>query len=238
MTRTRLTTAATLVAVLAWAAPAGATGEQAAAGGDNTAVAVNTKDGHDVFRLAFHVNRVTSEVVDNTNAAVAYASCTDCQTVAIAIQVVLVMSDPSVVTPQNLALAINQECTACDTLASAYQLVISTGGPVRLTPEGRRRIAEIRRQLHELRHSGLSGPEIQARVNALTAELAQVVRSELVPVGRRDEDRDPSASEDPVTTTTAPARRGTGSSSSTSTSTPTSSSSTSTTVSTTSTTVP
>jgi putative peptide zinc metalloprotease protein len=155
-------------------------------GGDNTAVAVNTKDGSDVFRLAFHVNRVASDTVDSANAAVAFASCSDCQTVAIAIQVVLIMSDPSVVTPENLAIAINQECSECDTLASAYQLVLSTGGPVRLSPEGRRRIAEIRRQLQELRRADLSSAEIQARVKALTAELREVVTTQLVPVGRQD----------------------------------------------------
>lgn len=207
MTGRRVLAAALVLACLAPAATAAAEPE-GAAGGDNTAVAVNTKDGHDVFRLAFHVHRVASETVDSTNAALAFASCNDCQTVAVAIQVVLVMSDPMVITPENVALAINQGCSLCDTVASAYQLVLSTGGPVRFTPEGRRRIAEIRRQLHELRNSGLTGEEILARVRALTAELRHVVATQLVPAGRagsglRRGDDAPGSEVGSTTTTTA-----------------------------------
>lgn len=151
--------------------------------GDTTAVAVNTRDGADVFRLAFSIRRVTSETVDTSNAAVAVSSCTDCQTVAIALQVVLIFSDPDVVTPENLALAMNIGCSLCDTLASAYQLVLTTGGPVRLTADGNRRIAEIRRQLLELRDSGLSGPALQQEVDRLSDELAAVIATQLVPAG-------------------------------------------------------
>ena len=236
MTRTRLL-AATLAATLLWVGvPTTASAEEAAAGADNAAVAVNTKDGSDVFRLAFHVNRVMSDVVDSGNAAVAFASCTDCQTVAIAIQVVLIMSDPAVVTPENLALAVNLECSACDTLASAYQLVLTTGGPVRFTPEGYRRLAEIRRQLLALRHSGLSAAELQARVKELTDQLRQVVLTEMVPAGRAgtapaQEGTSPTG-EGPTTGSSG----GTGSSPSTSTSTTASTTSTTSRTSTTSTT--
>ncbi len=199
-------------------------------------MAVNTKDGSDVFRLAFHVNRVASDTVDSANAAVAFASCSDCQTVAIAIQVVLIMSDPTTVTPEKLAIAINQECSECDTLASAYQLVLSTDGPVRLSAEGRRRIAEIRRQLQDLRRSELSSIEIQARVKTLTAELRDVVTTQLVPIGREgDEEREQGTTRPPGPSTPTTTERGRVTST-TSTSRPTTTSSS--TTSTTSTTVP
>ncbi len=169
----------TLLVVLAgsWYAPA------AVASGDTAAVAVNTKDGASVFRLAFSIKRVAGDVVDNANAAVSYASCTDCQTVAISIQIVLVTGDPDVVTPENFAIAINENCTSCDTLASAYQWVLSTGGQVHITAEGNRAIAEIRRELQELRQADLSGPEIQARLDGLMSRLATVLRNELVAAG-------------------------------------------------------
>lgn len=157
-------------------------GVPAASAQDNTAVAVNTRDGADVFRLAFSIRRVTADVVDIGNAAVAVSSCTDCQTVAIAMQVVLIFSDPDVVAPENLALAMNIQCTLCDTLATAYQLVLTTDGVVRLTAEGQRRIAELRVRLLQLRDSGLSGPELQAQVDAVYEELRQVIVTELEPV--------------------------------------------------------
>ncbi len=167
-----------LVGALAPAAPA------AAQGGDTAAVAINTKDGFDLFRLAFQVRRATTDTVDTSNGAVAYASCTDCQTIALAIQVVLVSGyDSSTVSPENIAIAINESCVLCDTLASAYQFVLTAEGALRFTAEGNQRLAEIRRALLELRNSGLTGPEIQAKVDALMDDLAQVLSTELVPAG-------------------------------------------------------
>jgi putative peptide zinc metalloprotease protein len=157
---------------------------ESSAGGDTAAVAINTKDGFDVFRLAFAVKRSMGDVVDTTNAAVAFASCTDCQTVAVSIQVVLMMNDPSVVTPTNLAIAINQECTLCETLASAYQVILTTDGPVHLTPEGSRELAAIRQELLEIRHAGLSIEHIVARLDELMDRFLRVLSDEIVEAGR------------------------------------------------------
>ncbi|HEX9968810.1 MAG TPA: hypothetical protein VGB03_01625 [Acidimicrobiales bacterium] len=220
---------AAVLSVGAAATPAGA-GTQ----GDTTAVAVNTRDGADVFRLAFSIRRVMSETVDTSNAAAAVASCTDCQTVAIAFQVLLVFSDPEVVTPENLALAMNIECSLCDTLASAYQLVLTTDGVVRLTAEGNRRVQEIRLALLQLRDSGLSGPELQAEIDKLYDELAEVIATELEPAGAPEGDTSSSTSTDASTTTTTTSTVGSDTTSSTS----TTSSSTTTTEATTTTTAP
>jgi putative peptide zinc metalloprotease protein len=153
------------------------------AGGDTTAIALNTKDGKDIFRIAFAIKRAMGDVVDNTNAAVAFASCTDCQTVAVSIQVVLMMNEPSIVTPTNLAIAINQECTLCETLASAYQVILTTDGPVKFTPEGRREIAAISRELRAMRHAGLTIAEILAHLDELTDRFFRVLMEEIVEVG-------------------------------------------------------
>jgi putative peptide zinc metalloprotease protein len=153
------------------------------AGGDTTAIAINTKDGKDIFRIAFAIKRAMGDVVDNTNAAVAFASCTDCQTVAVSIQVVLMMNDPSIVTPTNLAIAINQECTLCETLASAYQVILTTDGPVKFTPEGRQEIATISRELRAMRHTGSTIAEILTRLDELMDRFFRVLMEEIVEVG-------------------------------------------------------
>lgn len=160
----------------------------------DTAVEINTKDGTSVFDLTFKIRRVAGDVVDSTNAAVAVASCEECQTVAIAIQVVLVTGDPSVVSPENLALALNVDCTLCETLASAYQIVLGTGGPVRFTTEGRERIKDIRKRLTELSKSDASITEVQAAVDALVTELKAVLAEELEPVGHPAEPPESSSS--------------------------------------------
>ena len=166
---------------------------------DNTAVVINTKDGTSVFKFAFSISRTMGEVVDQTNAAVAYAECEECVTVALAIQVVLVMSDPSVVTPTNIAIALNNECNLCSTLASAYQIVLSTGGPVRFTSEGIRKINELRKRLRALLRAGLPIDQLQAEIDVLVDELREVIRNELVPVGSPRDDADDESSEDAET---------------------------------------
>ena len=78
------------------------TPRRAVASDDTAAVAVNTKDGSSVFRLAFSIKKVAGDVVDNANAAVAYSSCESCRTIALSIQIVLVTGDPETVTPENI----------------------------------------------------------------------------------------------------------------------------------------
>lgn len=146
----------------------------------NSAIAINTEDGSSLFKLAFAIRRVAGDVVDQQNVAVAYASCTSCQTTAIAIEIVLVTGDPSVATPENVAVAVNESCHLCDTFATAYQFVVSTGGPVHFTSEGMRELQQIRHELRKLK--GLSNAEIRARLPALIARLKQVLQTQLVPV--------------------------------------------------------
>jgi putative peptide zinc metalloprotease protein len=149
-------------------------------GGDTAVVAINTRDDANIFRFAFMVKRTMQDVVDNDNAAVAVSSCTECQTVAASFQVVLILSDPSIVTTDNLAIAMNVDCSLCATLASAYQFVMTTGGQVRFTAEGNRELAAIRRALEALRQSDLSILEIQAKLDELRDRVANVLATQLV----------------------------------------------------------
>ena len=177
---------------------------------DTAAVAVNTKDGSSIFKLAFAIKRAAGDVVDNGNAAVAISSCNECRTVAIAIQIVLVTGDPEVVTPQNIALAFNVECTSCETFASAFQFVLGTDGNVHFTPEGRHEIQDIRRELKDITRAGLPLAELDARLDALMQRLAVVLRNELVASGKsgdsssRDDDGGADERAPPTTTTTTP----------------------------------
>ncbi|HEX6712832.1 MAG TPA: hypothetical protein VF066_05585 [Thermoleophilaceae bacterium] len=170
--------AAALIAAgapLATAAPAAAEG--------TSAVVVNTRDDSEVYRLMLQIRRAMGDVVDTTNVAAAVASCDYCETVAVSLQAVLVMSNPTIFVPENLALAMNIDCDFCQTLASAYQTLMQTGGPVRFTPEGNQEIAAIRQELESLRNSGLSIEEIQQRVDALNTRLQQVLWTQVVSAG-------------------------------------------------------
>jgi putative peptide zinc metalloprotease protein len=178
--KTRLLTiliAALIAAGLAAASPAPAYAD------DNAAIAVNTKDGTTVFKVAFAIRHVMGDVVDQTNAAVAYSSCTDCAAVAIAFELVLVAGNPDTVTPTNLAIAINENCDTCVAVAEAYQFVLGTGGIVHFDAEGNRMLADIRRRLRALKKEDLTIPQLQAILDDMQAQIADVLANHLVPAG-------------------------------------------------------
>jgi putative peptide zinc metalloprotease protein len=95
--------------------------------GDNQAAAYNTTDDSTKYDVAFALVWAEGNEVLNVNEAHAYASCSNCVTVAVAFQVVLIMDDAQVVVPQNLAVAANYQCYRCITAAIANQLVLSVG---------------------------------------------------------------------------------------------------------------
>ena len=181
----------TLALLLALVAAAiGALAPAAAhAQGDTSAVAINTKDGSTLFKLAFDIRKVTGDVVDQSNVAIAYSSCTDCRTIAISIQVLLVEGSARTFTPTNAAVAVNEECDLCDSMALAYQFAVGGGDQqLRFTPGGRREIAAINRELRDMPVEQLSDAEVSARVDALIDRLAGVLDTELSSRPRADED--------------------------------------------------
>ena len=93
--------------------------------GDNQAAAFNTTDDSVTYDVAFALVWATGDEVLNVNEAHAYASCSNCVTVAVAFQVVLIMDHARVVAPQNLSVAANYQCYRCITAAIASQLVLS-----------------------------------------------------------------------------------------------------------------
>lgn len=200
-----------VVAALIPSSHVAATGLPAGLGGGdvNQAIAVNTEDGASLFRMAFSIKRVADGVIDQENAAVALASCTDCRTVALAFQVVLVMGGADVVVPTNQAVAYNNQCAECLTFASATQIVVGIDGPVRLTGEGIKQLLELQRRLRDLeaRIAELSAADLVAEVSAIEAALITILDTQLVPVGSgndddQDQTADPTATSQPPGTTT------------------------------------
>jgi hypothetical protein len=192
MTRRLLLLLATLaVALGVLGTPAGA----AASSGDNIVQAINTKDGSSLFKFAFSLRKVTGEVVDNANAAIAYSSCKDCRTTAIAIQIVLVVGSPTTVTPENVALAINDQCTLCESFATAFQFVIGVEDEsVGLTKQGKRELRQIIREFRALKRDDYTLEEFHAKTQALGQRLRTVLKTQLQ--SRRDRGHDDDDDED------------------------------------------
>jgi len=204
-----------LLAVLTLAAPlAVAQSNDTHGPKDNKAEAVASGAGDSVIDLAFSVRENASEVIDETNSAVAYANCEACRAVAIAFQIVIVQGDPNTVTPTNVAVAVNNECPGCSTLAIAYQFVVGRGEPVEFTPQGLARLEKIRKEFAKLEgeYANLTNEQILARTDAFAAEIRDILATELVPIDRTSRgsdkriDREDKADDTGEVTTTTPAQ--------------------------------
>jgi putative peptide zinc metalloprotease protein len=89
----------------------------------------NREDGRFKARASIRMHRLTTDDVNPVNIAFAQATCTDCQTVAVAVQVVIYKRGAHSVSPQNVAVAANVGCTRCVTIARAIQWVIPVDDP-------------------------------------------------------------------------------------------------------------
>jgi putative peptide zinc metalloprotease protein len=145
--------------------------------GDNQALATNTTDGSVVYDVAFALVWATGDEVLNVNEAHAYASCSDCVTVAVAFQVVLIMDDAQVVVPQNLAVAANYDCYQCITAAIASQLVLS----VEQEPgeEDLLALGQVWNQLLQFAHgiTSYSLVEITEQLESFKAQIVDILMS-------------------------------------------------------------
>ncbi len=96
--------------------------------GDNRAMSVNTQDGTYATALAVAWAIISDgSPVDQRNEAYAFASCTACSTLAVSMQVLLLVGNADVA-PVNTAEAVNYDCVECRTAAIATQLVVSLTG--------------------------------------------------------------------------------------------------------------
>jgi putative peptide zinc metalloprotease protein len=142
--------------------------------GGTQAVAVGTTDGAVTYRVAYGLMTVRDgDPVTNTNSAFAFARCNACTTVAVSLQIVLVIGSSNVIAPINAAGALNVECPACVTAALARQLVVTlTAEP---SAELRARLEAALRELDAL-------PALGRDIAAVHAEMAEVearIRAEL-----------------------------------------------------------
>jgi len=147
----------------------------------NTSVSVNDQGGSSVFHLSFQIARLSGPNVDVSNVAVALNDCSDCQSVAIAVQIDLISPVPAVLTASNTAVAANVDCELCNTLAEAFQYVVATPEPLRLTPTGRREIHWIERALDRLGRSNEDPADMASQIQVLADDLSQVLSTQLLP---------------------------------------------------------
>ena len=141
-------------------------------------MAVNTTDGSTVYDVAFALVWADGDTVANTNEAYALASCTGCQTVAVAFQVVLILGNANVVVPENVAAAVNYSCVQCVTQALATQLVVTLSGP--LSAQSTADLAELWKEISAFGASIQDVPlsELQERLTEFERQILAIVQQD------------------------------------------------------------
>lgn len=141
---------------------------------------LNRQDGQLRTKGKIAVAEESDGVVDNTNTALALASCTDCRTAAAAIQVIILETQASDVQPGNAAVAVNAGCLRCMTFAYAHQVMLSPFHPVTISDAARGQLKELDRRLDAL----LAVPDtpfdvLDQQLDALAAQVESVVQAEI-----------------------------------------------------------
>jgi hypothetical protein len=180
----RCATAVAVALAVGWGPLAPA---EAQNGAITTDVSVTVRqNGQTQARSALRVARTSAPQVSAVNNAYASARCHYCRAVAVSFQVVLANRGPGDVAADNAAVAINEGCVRCEAVAIAYQFVVVGPRRSHLTPVGQVRLARVRVELSDLSRSRAPAADLNARAEALAAEVADVLTTELWTVPRID----------------------------------------------------
>jgi len=142
----------TVLALGTWADNDGTAAQQApvspSGGGKNIVLVTNFQNGGTQVRGHIQLNRIPGPLAAPSNIATATSSCSQCQTLAVALQVNVISTSTRVAAPENVAVASNAGCADCATLAWAIQYVVAVDDPTQeLPPNVQRFVAALNAEL-------------------------------------------------------------------------------------------
>jgi hypothetical protein len=173
----------------------GITQSEGLGGAHNIVTVLNRTDNRLRVRGNVQLDRGMGGREQPVNISLAYSSCTDCQSIAVALQIALRAPDAQIVAPQNAALAFNVKCTRCHTVALAFQYVYAVDDPSILPDEASSLIREMDRELQIIHSEPRIGlQEAEVRVISVVNRFNQFALSIDV---KRDE-KDESVEDEPV----------------------------------------
>jgi putative peptide zinc metalloprotease protein len=126
-------------------------GFPAAGGANNIVNVVNHNDSFFKSDGRTSLAKIPGPNVGPKNEAFAYSSCTNCNTLAVALQIAVRDANAPNVQPQNAAVAVNFQCTGCQTGAIAIQDVIPVADPTNIPNNIRQQALQIDAEFRDLR---------------------------------------------------------------------------------------
>ena len=149
-------------------------GFPAAGGGANIVQVINHADSH--FRMDGKVklNQIPGPNAGPKNEAFAYSSCTNCDTMAVALEINLISDSARNIQPLNEAVAVNYQCTNCVTYARAIQYDIQVADPTQVPSDVRELMRQMNATMNHIKTSHESFLQALAEVNAVIGEFNQL----------------------------------------------------------------
>ena len=146
----------------------------AAGGGANIVQVINHADSH--FRMDGQVklNQIPGPNAGPKNEAFAYSSCTNCDTMAVALEINLISSRARNIQPLNEAVALNYQCTNCVTYARAIQYDIQVADPTQVPSDVRELMRQMNATMNHIKTSDESFMQALAEVNAVIGEFNEL----------------------------------------------------------------
>jgi hypothetical protein len=122
------------------------------------------------------LNRISTSSVQPRNESLAWARCTDCSTISVALQMNLVPRGATTVSPVNKAVAYNYQCTRCRTFAVAYQYVHQVDNPREVPENVRRLVNDMNREIRAISSSDrtITVAEAAQRLDAVIAQFNEL----------------------------------------------------------------
>ena len=169
----------------------------------------NHSDGQLRVRGRIRLVQIDGPDAAPVNGSYVLASCTDCQSFGIALEIVLVSPNTTHVVPQNHAIARNDQCTRCVTVARALQYVYTVDDPNDVPRNVRDLLNDMEKEIRDVgQDRNIGAGDANDRINAVIDQFKELAAS-LNDQGDQTEDTTspdivpaPSSSPDAVPTTT------------------------------------
>lgn len=152
------------------------------AGGDggphNVVKVINKNDGKFRMKGKIQINHIPGDNASPVNDSEAYASCANCETFAVALQIDLISRSATTIAPQNVAIAVNVQCSHCTTVSRAVQYVYQVDDPSQIPDNVRDLVNQMQDQLNAAaKDKDATVAQTEARVDAVIAQFNELAQS-------------------------------------------------------------
>ncbi|HEX6547387.1 MAG TPA: hypothetical protein VF134_01430 [Candidatus Dormibacteraeota bacterium] len=146
-------------------------------GPQNVVQVINQSDNKFRVNARLQYNELEAQHITPGNYALAYSSCVNCQTLAVALQLNLYPRSVTDVAPANVATAVNYHCTGCTTIGYALQYDIPVDDPHNPPDRVRQLVTQMRVTLATVNAASTSPADAESRISAVIAQFQDLAAS-------------------------------------------------------------